>query len=59
MSGLDAGDRLDVELRVITRTPTGALDTIIHPVMSIDMGADTAARQTGRTSVSQTDSSWQ
>jgi hypothetical protein len=56
---LDAGDRLDVGLRVSTRAPRGALDTITHPVVSIDMGADTAARQTGRTSVSRTDSSWQ
>lgn len=55
---LNAGDRLDVELRVSTRTPTGALDTITHPVVSIDMGADTAARQTGRASASRTDSSW-
>ena len=56
---LAAGDRLDVELRVSTRTPAGVLDTITHPVVSIDMGADTTARQTGMTSVSRMDSSWQ
>ncbi len=56
---LDAGDRLDVTLRVTTRTPAGALETITHPVVSTGMGIATAARQTGLMSMSRTDSSWQ
>jgi hypothetical protein len=56
---LAAGDRLDVALRVTTRTPAGALETITHPVVSTGMGIATAARQTGLMSMSRTDSSWQ
>jgi hypothetical protein len=56
---LDAGDQLDVTLRVRTRTPAGALETITHPVVSTGLGRVAAARQTGRMSVSRGDSSWQ
>jgi hypothetical protein len=56
---LDAGDQLDVTLRVRTRTPAGALETISHPVVSTGLGRAAAARQTGRMSVSRGDSSWQ
>ncbi|WP_045747667.1 hypothetical protein [Actinoplanes rectilineatus] len=56
---LDAGDQLDAELTVVTRTPAGALETITHPVVSTSMAAHPGARQTGLMSVSRADSSWE
>jgi hypothetical protein len=56
---LGEGDQLDVRLTVTTRVPGGALPTITNPVVTTGTGAATAARQTGRLSVSRTDSSWE
>lgn len=56
---LGAGDQLDVMLRVTTESPAGALETITHPVVSSSMASAPAARRTGLTSVSRTDSAWQ
>jgi hypothetical protein len=56
---LDADDRLDVVLRVTTRTPAGPLETITHPIVSTGMGLVAGTRETGGMSVSRTDSSWQ
>jgi hypothetical protein len=56
---LGADDQLDVILRVTTGSPAGPLETITHPVVSSGMASATAARRTGLTSVSRTDSSWQ
>ncbi|WP_127544318.1 hypothetical protein [Actinoplanes sp. OR16] len=55
---LDAGDQLDVRLRVTTRTPAGPLETITHPMVFTGMASNPAARQTGLLSVSRDDSSW-
>ena len=56
---LAPGDQLDVILKVSTRSPSGALETITHPVVATGMGLAPAARHTGLTSVSRTDSAWQ
>lgn len=56
---LKAGDRLDLELGVKTRRPTGDLPTVKHPTVNlIDMGNHVSQRLTGRTTMSRNDSTW-
>lgn len=56
---LKAGDRLDLELKVRTRTLKGDLPTVKHPTVNlIDMGNHVTQRQTGRTTMSRRDSTW-
>ncbi|MFK0151629.1 hypothetical protein ACIQVL_07495 [Streptomyces sp. NPDC090499] len=56
---LKAGDRLDLELKVKARKPTGDLPTVKHPTVNlIDMGNHVAQRLTGRTTMSRSDSIW-
>ncbi len=56
---LKAGDRLDLELEVKTRRPTGDLPTVKHPTVNlIDMGNHVSQRLTGRTTMSRSDSTW-
>ncbi|MDT0486246.1 hypothetical protein [Streptomyces doebereineriae] len=56
---LKSGDRLDLELAVRTRKPTGDLPTVKHPTVGlINMGDHITQRQTGRTSMSRSDSEW-
>ncbi|MFC6020236.1 hypothetical protein ACFP2T_29215 [Plantactinospora solaniradicis] len=53
-------DVLDVELRVSTLTPSGALTTIKHPVVGLTaLGADVAQRLTGKDAFTRADSVWQ
>lgn len=56
---LSENDQLDVELRVATRQPAGALGAITHPIVSTSMAAGSGARQTGQMSISRADSSWE
>ncbi|WP_329457029.1 hypothetical protein [Streptomyces sp. NBC_01497] len=56
---LTSGDRLDLGLEVRTRKLTGDLPTIKHPSVGlIDMGKHVTQRQTGRNSMSRSDSTW-
>ncbi|MDX3798194.1 hypothetical protein [Streptomyces sp. AK04-3B] len=56
---LKSGDRLDLGLEVKTRKPTGDLKTVEHPTAGlIDMGNHITQRQTGRTSMTRSDSKW-
>jgi hypothetical protein len=56
---LKAGDRLDLELEVKTRKLTGDLPTVKYPTVNlIDMGNHVTQRQTGRTTMSRSDSAW-
>ncbi|MET8814652.1 hypothetical protein ABZW47_21895 [Streptomyces sp. NPDC004549] len=56
---LKSGDRLDLGLEVRTRKPSGDLPTVKHPTVAlIDMGNHVTQRQTGRTSMSRSDSAW-
>jgi hypothetical protein len=56
---LGPADRLDLGLRVTTRKLTGSLPTIKHPSVGLlDMGNHVTQRQTGRNSMSRTDSAW-
>lgn len=56
---LKSGDRLDLGLEVKTRKLTGDLPTVKHPTVEfINMGNHITQRQTGRTSMSRSDSAW-
>jgi hypothetical protein len=56
---LKAGDRLDLALEVRTRKPTGDLPAVKPPTVGlIDMDDHITQRQTGRTSMSRSDSAW-
>lgn len=56
---LKAGDRLDLALEVKTRKPTGDVPASnTRRVGLIDIGDQIAQRQTGRTSMSRSDSAW-
>ncbi|MFF7332604.1 hypothetical protein [Streptomyces sp. NPDC008150] len=57
---LKAGDRLDLELSLKTRELQGDLPTVEYPTVSlIDMGNHITQRQTGRTTLSRSDSTWE
>lgn len=57
---LGTGDRLDLELEVRTRKLKGDLPTVKHPTVNlIDMGNHVTQRQTGRTTMSRSDSTWE
>lgn len=56
---LKSGDRLDLGCEVKSRKPTGDLKTVEHPTVGlIDMGNHITQRQTGRTSMTRSDSTW-
>ena len=56
---LKPGDRLDLDLKVTTRTLTADLPAIKHPLVGlVDMGSHITQRQTGQNSMSRLDSVW-
>ncbi|MFK0169648.1 hypothetical protein ACIQU5_12655 [Streptomyces sp. NPDC090306] len=57
---LRAGDRLDLDVKVTTRKVTGDLPTVKHPTVNlIETGNHVTQRQTGRTTMSRSDSTWE
>jgi len=56
---LGPDDVLDVDLVTGTRTPSGRLETVKHPVVVLTVAGDAAQRHTGRETLTRSDAVWQ